>query len=303
MATLTLTLHAGDIINAVKADTYITGQVDKSADMVKNAALAYNEQAGDDSYHLVKLYRTMKGAVGKFEANMAEYVDPGSGESPVSDTLTATTEGSFTITIPVGSRFYKAFVTTLSTLAQEYIINMMLYSWWQSIKPAFAKDYYQFAQESLEMVRKTLSKTPPEASLTSYNDVEGTIEDPIAMAKMVDFSPHPETGERGEDGFYFMHLSEIMGVKQPIVYIKDFKVGLVSDGSSIEPTLDKVYSMGNGVVLKSSVNRTPEVETAILTQAIHELHHIYGFTDQYSELLEYVSVVGLKTSDIKGYIR
>ena len=68
MATLTLTLHAGDIINAVKADTYITGQVDKSADMVKNAALAYNEQAGDDSYHLVKLYRTMKGAVGKFEA-------------------------------------------------------------------------------------------------------------------------------------------------------------------------------------------------------------------------------------------
>lgn len=175
MATLTLTLNADDIKKAVKADTYITGQIDKSADMVKNAALAYNEQAGDDAYHEVKIYRTMKGAVGKFEASMADYVDPGSGSTAVADTLTATTEGSFTITIPVGSRFYAAFADTLSVLAQEYIINMMLYSWWQSIKTSLAKDYYQFAQESLEMVRKTLSKTPPETSLADYTDVSGEV--------------------------------------------------------------------------------------------------------------------------------
>jgi len=176
MATLTLTLNGGDIKKAVKADTYITGQIDKSTDMVKNAALAYNEQAGDDPYHEVKLYRTMKGAVGKFEANMAEYVDPGSGNVAVSDTLTSdTSDGNFNIVIPVGSRFHDAFATTISTLAQEYIINMMLYSWWQSIKTALAKDYYQFAQESLEMVRKTLSKTPPETSMESYNDVTGNV--------------------------------------------------------------------------------------------------------------------------------
>ena len=178
MATLTLTLNGGDIKKAVKADTYITGQIDKSVDMVKNAALAYNEQAGDDSYHEVKLYRTMKGAVGKFEANMAEYVDPGSGHVAVSDTLTAaTSDDNFNIVIPVGSRFYDAFANTLSTLAQEYIINMMLYSWWQSIKTPLAKDYYQFAQESLEMVRKTLSKTPPETSLANYTDVTGEVTD------------------------------------------------------------------------------------------------------------------------------
>jgi len=73
MRTLQLTLHAKDIKLAVKADTYITGQIDKSSDMVKNAALAYNEQAGDESYHEVKLYRTMRGAVSKFEAAMAEF--------------------------------------------------------------------------------------------------------------------------------------------------------------------------------------------------------------------------------------
>lgn len=174
MANLTLTLNAADIKTAVKADTYITGQIDKSLDPVKNASQAYNEQAGDDAYHEVKLYRTMKGAVAKFEANMAEYVDPGSGSS-VADTLTSSTTDDFTITIPVGSRFYDAFANTLSTLAQEYIINMMLYSWWQAIKTAFADKYYNFAQESLEMVRKCLSKTPPEATLSSYTDVTGTV--------------------------------------------------------------------------------------------------------------------------------
>lgn len=182
MATLTLTLSAGDIKKAVKSDTYITGQIDKSADAVKNASLAYNESAGDDSYHEVKLYRTMKGAVSKFEANMVEYVDPSSG-SNVSNTLTSETgDNTFTITIPVGSRFYAAFANTLSALAQEYIINIMLYTWWQSIKPALAKDYYQFAQESLTMVTKTISKTPPSTTMQTYTDVTGDIDATYALS-------------------------------------------------------------------------------------------------------------------------
>ncbi len=175
MATLTLTLSAGDIKKAVKSDTFITGQIDKSSDAVKNAALAYNEAAGDDSYHEVKLYRTMKGAVSKFEANMVEYVDPASGTAVANTLSSATGDTTFTITIPVGCRFYAAFANTLSSLAQEYIINIMLYTWWQSIKPTLAKDYYQFAQESLVMVTKCLSKTPPETTLSSYTDVTGSI--------------------------------------------------------------------------------------------------------------------------------
>ena len=72
---LTLNLNKKLIIEAVKADTYITGAIDKSADGVKNAALAYNEQAGDDTYHERKLTRTLAGAVGSLEANLAEFVD------------------------------------------------------------------------------------------------------------------------------------------------------------------------------------------------------------------------------------
>lgn len=175
MATLTLTLSAGDIKKAVKSDTYITGQIDKAADAIKNSGLAYNESAGDDSHHEVKLYRTMKGAVSKFEANLVEYVDPSAGANVANTLSTTTGDNTFTITIPVGSRFCAAFATTLSALAQEYIINMMLYAWWQSIKPALAKDYFQFAQESLVMVTKTLSKTPPTTSVETYSDVTGKI--------------------------------------------------------------------------------------------------------------------------------
>ena len=175
MAKLTLTLSAKDIKIAVKADTYITGQIDKSSDVVKNAALAYNEQAGDDTYHEVKLYRTLRGAVSKFEANMIEYVDPGAADAKLSDTLTQESD-MFNIVLPVGSRFLAAFANTLASLAQDYIINVMLYTWWQPIKPSLAKDYLSFSQEALDYVRRGLSKTPPTTS-SSYSDVTGVVDE------------------------------------------------------------------------------------------------------------------------------
>ena len=173
MRTLQLTLHAKDIKLAVKADTYITGQIDKSSDMVKNAALAYNEQAGDESYHEVKLYRTMRGAVSKFEAAMAEYVESSSSSS-VADTLTSGTADEFTITFTVGARYNGAYSNTIASLAQEFIINMMLYAWWQSIKPALAKDYLEFSMENLSYIRRCLSKTAPDTNTSSYSDVTGS---------------------------------------------------------------------------------------------------------------------------------
>lgn len=238
MANLVLTLSAADIKKAVKSDTYITGQVDKSADMIKNAALAYNEQAGDDAYHEVKLYRTMKGAVSKFEASMAEYVDPSSATSVV-DTLTASTTTTFTITIPVGGRFLNAFASTLSNLAQEYIINMMLYSWWQSIKPALAKDYFQFSQESLEMVRKCLSKTAPDTSLSSYTDVGGEVMGQEGTV-CVDFSTTTDDGETTlvfRSGQYdYDALSNHVVQLRPTNSSSYFYVAYALNGSTYFPT-------------------------------------------------------------------
>lgn len=177
MNTLTLTLNKANIISAVKADTYITGQADKSVDAVKNAALAYNEQAGDDEYHNVKLFRTLREALSKFEANLAEYVDTSDPNAQVTNTLNKDNE-TFTVCISVGTRFNKAFAPTLSALAESYIINMMLYSWWQSLKTALAKDYYGFANDSLIAVQRLLSKSAPSVSQNSYDAPQGEVVTP-----------------------------------------------------------------------------------------------------------------------------
>ena len=196
MNTLTLTLNKENIISAVKADTYITGQADKSVDAVKNAALAYNEQAGDDEYHNVKLFRTLREALSKFEANLAEYVDTSDPNAQVTNTLNKDNE-TFTVTISVGSRFNKAFAPTLSALAESYIINMMLYSWWQSLKTSLAKDYYGFANDSLIAVQRLLSKSAPSVSANSYDAPTGEVVDSPASQSGSDGT---QTGEQSQQG-------------------------------------------------------------------------------------------------------
>lgn len=173
--TITLNLKRDLILEAVKADTFLKGQVDKAVDPVKNSALAYNEQAGDEQYQERKLIRTLRSAVAKFEANMSEFIDSASGS--INDTLAAATDANpaFTITIIVSDRYNNGLAKPLSSLAEEYIINMMDYNWYQSINPSLAKDYIAFAQDSLTHIRLCLSKTAPAASASSYTDVNGEV--------------------------------------------------------------------------------------------------------------------------------
>lgn len=172
MKTLTLNLKKDLIIEAVKADTFQKGQIDKAADPIKNSPLAYNEQAGDEMYQERKLLRTLRSALAKFEANMAEYVDSAAGT--INDDLSASSD-DIHITISVSDRYNSGLAKPISSLAEEYIVNMMIYTWWQPINPNLAKDYLSFAQDSLMHTRLCLAKTAPQASSSSYADVTGTI--------------------------------------------------------------------------------------------------------------------------------
>jgi len=155
MGTLTITIPKAAVVEAVKGDTYITSSVDRGADSVKNAGVAYNEAAGDDTYHDKKIDRLIKGAVSKFAAELAEFVDTASGS------ITVAISTDIIITMTVTSRYNSGLAGPLSGIAQDYIVNMAIYGWWMSIKPELAKNFAALATDALVYVRKCFAKTAP----------------------------------------------------------------------------------------------------------------------------------------------
>ena len=121
---LKLNLNATEIKQAVKSDSYITGLIDKSADMVKNASLAFNEQAGDEQYHETKLFRTMRGAMAKLESQIAEYVETSNPNATVTDNLTSRDTSTFYIQITTNLRRHNQ--TPAATHARKHSMSQRL---------------------------------------------------------------------------------------------------------------------------------------------------------------------------------
>jgi hypothetical protein len=163
MGTLTIQIGYSAVVQAVKGDTYITSSVDRGADAVKNAGVAYNEAAGDDGHHEKKIDRLILGAVSKFASELAEYMDPSAGSS-ISIAINESSSDKIIISLPVTSRYASGLATPLSGIAQEYIVNMAIFGWWVSIKPEFAKGFATLAADSLVYVRKCFAKAAPSSS-------------------------------------------------------------------------------------------------------------------------------------------
>lgn len=170
--TITLSLQKDLIFEAVKAESFDAGRLDKSADPVKNAAGAALEQAGGENHQERQLLRFLKQAVGKFEAQMAEFLDAASGS--ISDTLSAATS-AFTITMVVNDRYNNGLAKPMASLCEDYLVNSMLFTWWNSRKQDYAKSFLLMAQDDIDHVRLCLSKTSPAASSSSYTDVTGNV--------------------------------------------------------------------------------------------------------------------------------
>lgn len=170
--TITLALKKSLILEAAKADTFQSGQVDKSVDPIKNASLAFNSQAGDETYQERKLIRFLRSGLAKFAAVMNEFVDSEEGSLKYS-----LTDGSDNIdmVIVVSDRYNDGLAQPLSSIAEEYITYIVDFMWWQPIKPALAKDYASYAEDAITYIRLCLAKTAPKASEASYTDVTGYV--------------------------------------------------------------------------------------------------------------------------------
>ena len=169
--TITLSLKKSLIFEAVKAESFDTGRIDKSADPVKNAAGVAVEQAGGEAHQERQLLRSLKQAIGKFEAQMGEFLDAASGS--ISNTLSTT--DSFTITMAVNDRYNNGMANPMASLCEDFLISSMLFTWWNSRKQDFAKTYLLTAQDDIDHIRLCLCKAAPENSQSGYEDVNGAV--------------------------------------------------------------------------------------------------------------------------------
>lgn len=185
---LKVTLDYSLIIEAVKADTFISGQTEKAADGANNAKV-FGEIAGDEELHKRKLDRTLRGALGALEAFMVDFVDPsatiGSSGSSISDTLSSTTKDTFDVSFAISDRFNAGLAFAIGQLMQEYIINKMLVLWWAAVvdRRNDVSQYLTLSNESLANIRRCLQKTAPSVATSSYDSVTGAVTDSAAATK------------------------------------------------------------------------------------------------------------------------
>lgn len=170
--TIELNLKKDLIMEAVKAESYDSARINKSADPVKNAPASMSQQAGGEAHQERQLLRYIKQAVAKFEAQMGEFLD--AGEGTISNTLSASSD-NFKITMVVNDRYNDGMADPMSSLAEDFIINMALFTWWNSRSQDFAKTFVAMAQDDIDNVRLCLAKTAPASSSSNYTDVTGTV--------------------------------------------------------------------------------------------------------------------------------
>ena len=170
--TITLTLEKDLIMEAVKAETYDTGRIAKSDDPVKNTPTALSQQAGGERHQERQMLRYLKQAVGKFEAQMAEFLDAAGGT--ITNTL-SNTQSRFTIVMGVSDRYNSGLASPMSSLCEDYLVNMMLYAWWRSRDQDFSNQFAISGQDDINHIRLCMAKTAPDASQADYTDVTGTV--------------------------------------------------------------------------------------------------------------------------------
>lgn len=151
------------IIEAVKAETYIKGEIDKSTAQGTNK-LAYNEQAGDDEYHERKLVRTMDTALGELKGLLSNYLDNSGATTANNVNITeVSANDTIVLTLMVSQRFNQAYADSLAKLCAKYIEDKMLVLWWGTINQNQAAFYSNLLVSDIDSIERCFNKTAPEA--------------------------------------------------------------------------------------------------------------------------------------------
>jgi hypothetical protein len=199
MQTIKLNLIPSLILEAVKSETFFKGKVDKAADE-RAGALAYNEQAGDDTYQERKLQRGLVEGIEQLKTYLSDFIDP-TGYTTADNGIKSTLDDvhdTLTIELLVSDRFNRAFTDSLARLSARYITNLMIADWYSLINPKLAENVApRLAQDKLDIMRCFNKKAPLAPSVPYTQHVKIDVEKGVFddLPEGLEITLYTESGE------------------------------------------------------------------------------------------------------------
>ena len=164
--TITLTLSKPLIINSVKNETFLRGQITKAVDQ-KLITEAYHEQAGDEEYQEKILERGLYTNLEELKTYFSDYL-ASSGQSSADNIYSGEEGDLITISLVVSDRFNHSYTNSLAKLSSKYIEEAMLMDWWKPINEKQSALYAQFVERDLAAIKRCFNKTAPIVPTTPY---------------------------------------------------------------------------------------------------------------------------------------
>ena len=164
--TITLTLVKPLIIESVKNETFLRGQVEKAANE-KAITQAYHEQAGNEQYQERLLQRGLDTNLADLLTHLSDYLSS-TGQSSGDNIYSSVSGDNVTIQLTVSDRFNRGYTDPLAKLCSKYIEEAMLVDWWKPINDKQSALYSQFVERDLAAIRRCFNKTAPTAPTVPY---------------------------------------------------------------------------------------------------------------------------------------
>lgn len=162
-----LTLYKSVILEAIKAETYLKGIIDKSADD-KAVAVAYHETAGDEQVHERKLARCIEGALAALKTKVSQFLDS-TNSTTGSNVYSETSDDAIYLYLSVSDRFNQAMVEPIAKHCAKFIEDWALYLWYGGIGDKNQITFYKdLVMVDVHNIMDAIAKKSPVAIRIPY---------------------------------------------------------------------------------------------------------------------------------------
>jgi hypothetical protein len=153
-----INLHKSEMMYDVQNDTHIISQAKAGQGATPEAA--YGLQADGEESHASKLLRSMQTAIESAKHRILHFLKD-TADVEANNIIMDSDTDLITITLSVSDRFNKAFVPTIAGMMHRYVVNMMLFDWFNSSEQSLAEKYRVIAEEAAIGMQRSFTKLPP----------------------------------------------------------------------------------------------------------------------------------------------